>query len=181
MTDPDSQAEKLSEADFMRLFLRHEVVLRAYARTFLPDWSLVDDALQEASVTMWEKLDQLNDESGFLPWAKVIVRFKCLHLIDELRRRRPLLSDSVLQMIAEEAEATTISDFAQLRQALNECLAAFNESHRELMLAPYHAPGRVKEMARTAGKSPNSLYKLLGRLREKLATCVATKTRISGV
>ncbi|MDA7524500.1 hypothetical protein N8616_03370 [Verrucomicrobia bacterium] len=41
----------LPEADFIRLFARHELELRNYARLILPDWSYVDDALQDASVT----------------------------------------------------------------------------------------------------------------------------------
>ena len=81
-------SENFSEAEFMRLFVRHEPVLRAYARTILPDWNSVDDALQEASVTMWEKLGQLRDEDGFLPWAKVILRFKCLSTVAAIRRER---------------------------------------------------------------------------------------------
>ncbi|WP_372725002.1 sigma factor, partial [Novipirellula sp.] len=59
--------EKLPEGEFMRLFIKHEPALRAFARSILPDWHLVDDTLQEASVTMWEKLGQLHDEAGFLP------------------------------------------------------------------------------------------------------------------
>ncbi len=41
----------LPEADFIRLFARHELELRNYAHLILPDWSYVDDALQDASVT----------------------------------------------------------------------------------------------------------------------------------
>lgn len=169
------------EAEFMRLFLRHEPVLRAYARAILPDWNSVDDALQEASVIMWQKLGQLDGEEGFLPWAKVIVRYKCLRVVDELRRERPLLSEEVLKLLADEAEPTTLGDFAELRSALNGCLADLSEAHQELLLAPYGSVGRVKELAKQSGKSPNSLYKLLGRLREKLAGCIQSKLHVAGV
>ena len=70
--------KRTPETEFMRLFVQHEAVLRGYARSLLPDWNSVDDALQEASVTMWQKLGQLDSEQGFLPWAKVILRYKCL-------------------------------------------------------------------------------------------------------
>ena len=55
---------------FIRLFLQHENALRAYARSILPNWESVDDVLQEASMVMWEKLEQLENEEGFLPWAR---------------------------------------------------------------------------------------------------------------
>lgn len=71
MTDPSHQSRQLSEGEFMRLFVKHEPALKAFARSLLPDWTAVDDALQEASVTMWEKLGQLRDADGFLPWAGI--------------------------------------------------------------------------------------------------------------
>ena len=165
----------------MRLFVKHEPVLRAYARSWLPDWNSIDDALQEASVTMWQKLDQLENHDGFLPWAKVILRFKCLQTIQRLRRDRPLLSDEVLKSIADEAEPTTTSDFAELRTALSRCMNEFSVAHQQLLLAPYGSAGRVKELADQAGKSANSFYKLLGRLRDKLSVCVQARVKAEGV
>ena len=81
---PDNQDKStLNEADFMRLLLRHENALRAFARSLLPDWDAVDDVLQDASVIMWQKLSQLDDEEGFLPWGRVIVRFHCYRYLEQ--------------------------------------------------------------------------------------------------
>ena len=156
----------------MRLFVQHESALRAFARSILPDWESVDDALQEASVTMWEKLGQLRDEAGFLPWAKVILRFKCLSSVAAARRRQQVLSDEVLALLADEAESMSRDDVANVRRALTNCLTKFSEAHQELLLAPYAGDGRVKQLAEECGKPVNALYKLLGRLRAKLGTCV---------
>lgn len=172
MSEPDNHSGNLSEGEFMRLFVKHEPSLRAFARSILPDWNAVDDALQEASVTMWEKLSQLRDESGFLPWAKVILRFKCLSAIDAVRRDRYVLSDNVLNLIADEAEAIDAEELATIRKALNVCLNQFTEPHQELLLAPYAGDGKVKQLAEQGRNSANALYKLLGRLREKLAQCI---------
>lgn len=169
-----------AEPQFMRLFLRHEPVLRAYARTMLPDWNSVDDALQESSVVMWQKLSQLETEDGFLPWAKVIVRFKCLQLVERLRRQRPLLSDEVLSQLAEESDDLTVSSYADLRVALNVCLSEFSTNHKDLLLSPYSGDGSVKRLAEQAGKSANALYKLLGRLRTKLTDCVRSRIELEG-
>lgn len=164
--------QKLSEGEFMRLFLTHEQALRAFARSILPDWGTVDDALQEASVTMWQKLGQLRDEDGFLPWAKVILRFKCLSATTVLRRDRRLLSPAVLELIADEAEAMDAQEVREIRGALNVCLAKFPAPHRELLLAPYAGEGKVKQLAEQGTKTVNALYKFLGRLRLKLADCI---------
>lgn len=162
----------LTEADFMRLLIRHEPVLRAYARALLPDWHLVDEVIQEASVTLWKKLGDLREAEGFLPWAKVVVRFKCLSAVDALRRDRHVFSAGVLELLADEAERLDMDENEQAMDALRACLADFFAAHQELLLAPYSGEGRVKALAEASGRSANALYKLLGRLREKLSVCI---------
>jgi RNA polymerase sigma-70 factor (ECF subfamily) len=90
MDDERPQFE-LTEPDFLELLVKHEPALRAYARGLVPDWDLVDEALQEASVTMWQKRGQLESADGFVPWARVVLRYKCLRQLEILRSRRPLL------------------------------------------------------------------------------------------
>ena len=46
------------------MLVYHEPVLRAYARAIVPDWELVDEAIQEASITMWQKREQLQERDG---------------------------------------------------------------------------------------------------------------------
>ena len=180
MTDPWQDPERrdgqtndwADEGDFMRLIMTHEPALRAFARTLLPHWNLVDEVIQEASVTLWQKFDQLGSEDGFLPWAKVIVRYKCLSVIDSVRRDRHVFSDGVLEMLADEAERLDADHQVSTVAALRSCLDRFSQPHQELLLAPYVSHGGIKALATQAGKSPNALYKLVGRLRDKLTTCI---------
>ncbi len=169
---PDQPSARVDEGLFMRLLMRHEPALRAYARALLPDWNSVDEVIQEASITMWNKFAQLEEESGFLPWGKVIVRFKCLSMVSALRRDRHVFSDAVLEQLAEEAASMEAEEHEAARRALRSCLQTFSKPHQELLLAPYAGDGRVKALAASEGRSANALYKLLGRLREKLAVCV---------
>ncbi|MGI9474449.1 MAG: sigma-70 family RNA polymerase sigma factor [Rubripirellula sp.] len=162
----------LSEGDFMRLLMQHEPALRAFARSLLPDWHAVDEVIQEASMTLWQKFAQLDSESGFLPWAKVIVRFKCLSAISVMRRNRHVFSEGVLELLANEAAAIDSETHDAARTALRSCLNQFSQPHQELLLAPYAGDGRVRTLAEQKGKSANALYKLLGRLRGKLSLCI---------
>ena len=50
MSTPDSN---LGEAEWMRLFLRHEQELRAYARALLPTWEAVEDTPRAQSRHSW--------------------------------------------------------------------------------------------------------------------------------
>lgn len=175
----DDQGPKfeLSEPDFLALLVKAEPALRAYARSLVPDWDLVDEAIQEASVTMWQKRDQLESADGFVPWARVILRFKCLRQLEKLRVRRPLLSDELLEKLAERGESRGVDELTARGRALHACLDQFSSEHRELLLAPHSSTHTVVDLAERRKKSPNALYKLLARLREQLTDCV--RMRIS--
>ncbi len=175
---PEAQ-HSVSEADFVRLFARHELALRNYARLILPDWSGVDDVLQDASITMWENRMQLRDQDGFLPWGKVIVRHKCFNAIAKMRRDRLVLDKNVLELIAREEEAETESEgLIRIQHSLAECLGELTPERRELVLAPYRGAGEVKKLAEHGRKTPNSLYKIIGRLRARLSRCVEEKLKL---
>lgn len=162
----------LNEADFMRLLLRHENALRAFARSLLPGWDAVDDVIQDASVIMWQKLGQLDDEEGFLPWGKVIVRFHCYRYLEQKKRKGAVFSNELVAILADEAEQINEAEHSKRRQALETCLGKLSGPERELVLAPYLHHGRITELAERGGTSANALYKKLGRLREALRNCV---------
>ena len=56
--------------------------------------------------------------------------------------------------------------------ALRNCLSKIKPDYQELLLAPYANQGRLKKIAEASGRTPNSIYKLLYRLRRKLRQCV---------
>ncbi len=162
----------LTEADFMRLLLRHENALRAFARSLLPGWDAVDDVIQDASVIMWQKLGQLDDEEGFLPWGKVIVRFHCYRYLEQRKRKGAVFSDELIAMLADEAEQISEAEHSKRRQALESCMGNLSHTERELVFAPYLHHGRITELPERGGTSANALYKKLGRLRDRLRNCV---------
>jgi len=169
----DSQDKSaLNEADFMRLLLQHENALRAFARSLLPDWDAVDDVLQDASVIMWQKLSQLDDEEGFLPWGKVIVRFHCYRYLEQKKKKGAVFSNELVAILADEAEQISETEHSKRRRALESCLGKLSGPERELVLAPYLHHGRITELAELGGTSANALYKKLGRLRDRLRNCV---------
>ena len=59
----------LGEGDFMQLLMQHDPALRAFERSLLPDWQMVDEVIQEASVTAWEKSSQVDGEEPGLVHA----------------------------------------------------------------------------------------------------------------
>lgn len=184
---PKSSAPPRSEAAderFLRLFVTHEAALRNYARAIVPTWDAVDEVIQEASLVIWRKLDQLETPDGFLPWAKVIVRFEALRARRNFARDRLVFSEELMTLLAEECDESDTDDRVAEKTALQRCLSKFSPAHKELLLAPYEGSGKIKELAEQSPRTVNSFYKLLGRLRAKLQHCVerelAIATRAAG-
>ncbi|MGJ8656591.1 MAG: sigma-70 family RNA polymerase sigma factor [Akkermansiaceae bacterium] len=165
----------LSEAEFVRLLLQHENALRAFARSLLPDWNTVDDVFQDTSVIMWQKLGQLKSKEGFLPWGKVIIRFHCYRYHEQKKKTGTVFSSELISLLADEAEKFNEPENHLRHLALTGCLEAMKNTERELVLAPYLEHGRIKELATLTNTSANSLYKKIGRLRERLRNCVEAK------
>jgi RNA polymerase sigma-70 factor, ECF subfamily len=171
----DKNKQALTEADFMRLLLQHENALRAFARSLLPGWDAVDDVFQDASVIMWQKLGQLEEPEGFLPWGKVIVRFHCFRHHEQRKKKGAVFSNELLSILADEAGKIDEAAHASRRQALEACLQTLSQPNRELVLAPHFGHGRITQLAELSGTSANALYKKLGRLRHRLRDCVQTR------
>lgn len=164
------------DGDILALLTEHEGALRAYARSLLPNWDAVDETLQDAFLVICQKVSQLETREAFLPWAKVIVRFEALKSRRKFARDRLVFSDTLVEMLACEGEAASeVDDTEKWQRALDECLRTLSAPNRELVLAPYRSDGAVVEIARRSGRTVNSLYKLLGRLRHKLRDCMENK------
>ena len=95
-----------------------------------------------------------------------------MHARRTVARDRLVLSEETVTLLAEETFEATPGQNDQERKALDSCLRKLSHEHRDLVLLPYRRPGGLTELAQQTGRSVNSLYKLLGRLREKLRLCV---------
>jgi len=166
-----SQDNTFDDSMFLRNFVKHEPALRAYSRSLLPDWNAVDEAMQEASVVMWRKIDRLKSGDDFLPWAKAVLRFEVLKVRRKHARDKHVFNDELIQIIARE-ELEKETPFDSMRDALDGCLEKMSSDNRKLIMAPYHSKQSVIDMAKSSGRTVNSLYKLLGRIRLKLRECI---------
>ena len=151
--------------DFERLFAEHESALNAYARAILPDWILVEKAVQEAREEIRKNSDSFPGEDDFLPWAKRFVRAGCLSAAEQSGRSRPVFSESVLELLADESEEEEDAvGWDQSVGAMRQCLNKFSKTHQELLLAPHSEEAR---------EGRETSCGMLSRLRARLAKCIA--------
>lgn len=169
---------EVHDKEFVQCVIRHEPILKAYGRSLLPTWEGVEEVLQETYLIAWRKWDKLQSSDEFLPWAKTILRFEALKYRRNKATDKHILDEDILEMLAEEGEAASQDSLNEKQQVLAQCLQSLKQNHRQLVLSHYQAGESLVNIASRFGKSSNSLYKLMGRLRQKLQDCIETKLSV---
>jgi RNA polymerase sigma-70 factor (ECF subfamily) len=156
---------------FLPLLLRHESGIRAAIRAVVHRAEDVDEVMQAVSLVAWRKFDPQMDAEGFGRWACVIARYEVLKFLRTRARDRLTLCESLVAQILTESEGDDV--FRQRRLSLLErCLQKLPENRRELLLHAYSPGCTTRAAAQRLGKSEDSLYQLLRRLRLELKRCV---------
>ena len=169
----------VSRNDFEALFENHELAFRVYAKVLLPTWDAVDEVMQTASLVMWRKMEELDSSEGFLPWGKVVVRFTALKYL-RTQSRDPLVFDpDLIEFLVQEEEEWDEERFKKRQAALTQCLDALGDQARKLVLSPYQGHGYLTKLAEASGRTRNSLYKQIRRIRSKLEQCVLQQLEVS--
>jgi RNA polymerase sigma-70 factor (ECF subfamily) len=182
VTDPDGR-ESLGDSDearqsakskvFLRLFLQNERRLYAYILTLLPHRADADDVLQEASLVMWDKFDPAQPPADFAAWGCRIAYFKVLDFCKKQQRSRVLLSQAMVERIAETGvEQAAALQLDERREALYGCIEKLNSRDRDLLARRFAEGATTQSTAAQVGRSVDAVYKALARIRQALFDCV---------
>lgn len=159
---------------FVSLLARHERAVRGFVRSLLPLWQDVDDVMQEVGLAAWRKFDTFDCEGtadDFVRWVCVIARFETLRQRRNYARDRLVLSEEVMDLLANDAEARLETAAAE-RTAVEQCLQEMQEPERRLLLS-VHTPGdSVARIAAEAGVKARCLYNKVDVLRNLIGDCV---------
>ncbi|MFD0894303.1 hypothetical protein KBB96_09830 [Luteolibacter ambystomatis] len=176
---PD-HAELVRLHAFNRCWEDCRVSFRAYLSSFVPDPTLVEDCLQELAIVAWQKSPLDRGHQDFLAYG-----LACAWRIGQAAIRRNKIGR--MQLLAPDvmaALADTVRGREQASEpaggrlaALRSCLASLDDKQRQLLEARYSGDeGAVlKDEARRLGRSPDSLYKQLERLRIALRDCISKR------
>lgn len=124
-------ADRAADGDtraFGVLVTRYGRMLRNYATHVLSSSASSDDVVQEALVTAWQQLDELQDRTAVRAWLIRIVTRKAL---DAARRSRPTEDIDGLEVPASAASAPEqLAQAGQLGTALAAALDGLPEVQR---------------------------------------------------
>lgn len=163
----------LQRAELSRLVMQHRTALYGYILACVRNHAHAEDILQNVCVAVTESIDRLENEEGFLPWAREIARRRVLAHFRQARREQ-IADPELVQHLAEAAERLDERRPASEHQAaLMACLENLPRNSRRLILMRYD--GKVagaEELARRFGRSVQAVYALVKRIKAALRECV---------
>jgi RNA polymerase sigma-70 factor (ECF subfamily) len=163
----------MAKEETVRLFMKHQRMLREFILSLIPDSNDADDILQEVSVVVLAKTDPPQEIQKFPAWCRGVARNVMLH---HWRSRRKTLTPSArfleaVEMAYQEGDARE-DEMNLRRRALEECLQRLPDSSRNLLELRYVQKAPSQEIARTLGRTATSVRMALVRVRQALGSCI---------
>jgi RNA polymerase sigma-70 factor, ECF subfamily len=158
---------------FLCLFLKAQRRIFAYILTLLPHLADAEDVLQEVSMIMWEKFDERNPPEDFIGWGCRIAYYRVRQHDRGRRRQRVIFSEDVLERVAETmAEESIVLQLDERLEALVHCLGKLGRRDRELISERFKEGATPHAVAESIGRSVDTVYKAMARIRKALYDCV---------
>jgi RNA polymerase sigma-70 factor (ECF subfamily) len=162
------------------LFVQHSPALRGFILSLLPDFTAVDDVLQETFLTVTAKAAEFDPNSSFLRWACAIARFKVLELAHQNRKMTQPLSPEVIDSLCVCAPQEE-DDSERRLELLAACLQELAPQARRAVELRYQHAHKPAEVARLMGWSAEAVYVALARARAALRACVTRRLQEQGL
>lgn len=160
-----------SQREFVKLISSTERRIAGYILTLVPNLSDADEILQETHVKLWEEQERFELGTDFAAWAIRVAHFEVLTWRKRRSRRPMIFDDALLNDLTKSIE--TVGELAEKRQnALVACLSELSDNSRNILLQIYGEGEKIKDIAVKLGKSAESTYKAVQRLRMALRDCI---------
>jgi RNA polymerase sigma-70 factor (ECF subfamily) len=159
------------QEDFLRLFLRHEVELRAFIGSIVRDAHVREDVFQETALILWREFPRYDPARSFGAWARGVAAKKLLEERNSQRRTQLLFSPEAIQALAEAAEQAPADNRPKL-EALEHCVARLPDRSRRLLALRYGQSQSPETIAGHLGMTITAVYQALWRLRAALRQCM---------
>src|SRR5277367_4879017 len=175
----DSHDEAESRKRLMMLMTRHQRQIFSYIYALVPNRHDAEDLLQETSLVICEKFDNFKAGTDFVAWACQIAYWRVRYSRQKYARSKVVFDQEIVDILAQTAD-TMVDELDDRHIALGHCLQKLHPRDRELLLVRYEPVSGVEEAARRSGRTVQTAYKALARLRKLLLDCVTTRLAEGG-
>jgi RNA polymerase sigma-70 factor, ECF subfamily len=171
-SDPQSEAE--SRKQLVTLMTRHQRQIFSYIYVLVPNRTDAEDLLQETSLVICEKFHDFTPGTDFVAWACQIAYWRVRYSRQKYARSKIVFDQDIVDIVARTASEMA-DELDERHEALGHCLQRLHPRDREMITARYEPGGSVEAAARRSGRTRQTAYKALARLRKLLLDCVSTR------
>ena len=141
-----------------------------YIRSLVANTADVDELWQETNLVLWQRFADYQPGTNFLAWARRVAYNKVLNY--RTHRRGPLqFSDDFLDRLATASERASDRHAPRL-DVLKDCAGKLPPPDRELIELRYSPHATCQSVAQALGRSIQSVYKAVTRIRAQLLECI---------
>jgi len=156
----------------MALMTRHQRQIFSYIYTLVPRRHDAEDLLQETSVVICEKFSEFELGTDFVAWACQIAYWRVRYSRQKFARSKVVFDQDLLDIVAKTA--TLLAPELDARhEALANCLSKLHARDRDLIITRYEPGHGVEEAAQKSGRTIETAYRALSRIRKMLFDCVS--------
>lgn len=177
MTDRDAHNpsdEDSAHESFVRLFTRERKRIYGFTYSLVPNTADAEDVFQQVSVVLWRKYGEFDTSRDFFSWACGVVYFTVQNFRRTKGRQRLLFSDDLVKKLSDERVKWSRQE-SDRSVALDECLSMLKASDRNLLMQIYGAGASPGEIATELGRTVQTVYNRLSKIRRGLLECVSQK------
>ncbi len=149
-------------------------VVSAFVASIVRDFAARDDVMQEIAVAVFESYPRYDETRPFITWALGIAQRQIGLYLRRTRRDRLVFDDDTVQQLASAFERTS-DDSILMLEHLRDCVAKLDGRAREICDHRYRLDRKPKEIAANLKMQPNTVAKVLQRIREQLRDCVQAR------
>jgi RNA polymerase sigma-70 factor, ECF subfamily len=172
MENGGSHRTSLSAVEFGEMLRRHQSQLFGYIHSLVRDLNDADDLFQQVALILWRKVAEFDRARDFLAWACGIARFEVLNFLRTRSRSRLYFSDELNLLLIDAQVEMSHDETESRREALGQCMSRLRDRDRQLLEQCYSGDGGVHALAQGMGRSSQSIYNSLRRIRRALFECV---------
>lgn len=159
---------------FVRLLTKNERKVYGYILSLVPNWADADEILQETNVRLWQQFERYQPGTDFAAWACTVAYYQVQTFRKRKGRQRVRFSQEFVDAVA--AEAASAQREADARKvALAGCMKKMKQASRQILELCYTRGMTIREAAEHLGRTADSTYKALSRIRVALHDCIERK------
>jgi RNA polymerase sigma-70 factor (ECF subfamily) len=166
--------------EITKLLMQYRTPLYAYVLAIVRDEHMAEDVLQEASVVIVRRREEIDLSRDFWRFARGVAKRQALSALREKKRSHVTIPTEVLETIDRGFDELS-SEIDDRRTALKKCVELLPESWRRLVNLRHWKGLTIGQISIRQGKSENVVSVTLVRIHKRLADCVRRRLHSEAV